>query len=249
SSLLSPYTTLFRSQIAIFTTNDSVYPLVHELQATGGVVAVIDSRSTASPAAQQAAAKGVNVIIGSAVVDTHVGDDDQLNAITVAPLNGEVDFSKSQRLDADILAVSGGWSPVVHLHSGRKGRIDWDEQRQGFVAVDSVEDMHLAGSLTGKYSTATALSSGAAAGAAAATAAGFPTQAEASRAIDRPYGPVEPLWLVPSPDGTEIEHYNDHYVDLQRDQTVADVLRATGAGMSSVEHVKRYTSISTGADQ
>src|SRR5699024_623712 len=95
----------------------------------------------------------------------------------------------------------------------------------------------------------TALSSGAAAGAAAATAAGFPTQAEASRAIDRPYGPVEPLWLVPSPDGTEIEHYNDHYVDLQRAQTVADVLRATGAGMSSVEHVKRHTSISTGADQ
>src|SRR5699024_7436966 len=67
--------------------------------------------------------------------------------------------------------------------------------------------------------------------------------------IDRPYGPVEPLWLVPSPDGTEVEHYNSHYVDLQRDQTVADILRATGAGMSSVEHVKRYTSISTGADQ
>ena len=246
---LNRYAVRAGKQIAVFTTNDSVYPLVHELQETGGVVAVIDSRSTASPAAQQAAANGVNVLIGSAVVDTHIDDDDQLNAMTVAPINGEVDFSKSQRLDVDVLAVSGGWSPVVHLHSGRKGRIDWDEQRQGFVAVDSVEDMHLAGSLTGKYSTATALSSGAAAGAAAATAAGFPTQAEASRAIDRPYGPVEPLWLVPSPDGTEVEHYNSHYVDLQRDQTVADVLRATGAGMSSVEHVKRYTSISTGADQ
>src|SRR5699024_1210111 len=72
---LNRYAVRAGEQIAIFTTNDSVYPLVHELQATGGVVAVIDSRSTASPAAQQAAAKGVNVIIGSAVVDTHVGDD------------------------------------------------------------------------------------------------------------------------------------------------------------------------------
>ena len=36
---------------------------------------------------------------------------------------------------------------------------------------------------------------------------------------------------------------------LQRDQTVADVLRATGAGMRSVEHIKRYTSISTANDQ
>src|SRR5690606_28327143 len=35
----------------------------------------------------------------------------------------------------------------------------------------------------------------------------------------------------------------------QRDQTVADVLRSIGAGMRSVEHVKRYTSISTANDQ
>src|SRR5699024_3248658 len=131
---------------------------------------------------------GVNVLIGSAVVDTGIDHADQLNAITVAPINAEVDFTKTQRFEVDILAVSGGWSPVVHLHSGRKGRIEWDDLRQDFDAVDSVEDRHLAGSLTGKYSTATALSSGAAAGAAAATAAGYPAQADASRAIDRPYG-------------------------------------------------------------
>ncbi|MDN6179248.1 MAG: ferredoxin, partial [Micrococcaceae bacterium] len=40
-----------------------------------------------------------------------------------------------------------------------------------------------------------------------------------------------------------------HFVDLQRDQTVADVVRSTGAGMRSVEHIKRYTSISTANDQ
>ena len=38
-------------------------------------------------------------------------------------------------------------------------------------------------------------------------------------------------------------------MDFQRDQSVADVLRSTGAGMRSVEHVKRYTSISTANDQ
>src|SRR5699024_7041243 len=92
-------------------------------------------------------------------------------------------------------------------------------------------------------------SSGAGAVAAAATAAGFPTEAQASRTIERPYGPVAPLWLVPSLDGDDTENYHNHYVDLQRDQSVADILRDTGAGISSVEHVKRYTSISTGADQ
>src|SRR5699024_7671339 len=105
------------------------------------------------------------------------------------------------------------------------------------------------GALTGKHSTALALSSGAGAGAAAATAAGFPTEAQVSRAIERPYGPVAPLWLVPSPDGEDTKNYHNHYVDLQRDQSVADILRSTGAGMRSVEHIKRYTSISTGAVQ
>jgi sarcosine oxidase subunit alpha len=39
------------------------------------------------------------------------------------------------------------------------------------------------------------------------------------------------------------------FVALQRDATVADVRRATGAGLRSVEHVKRYTTIGTAHDQ
>lgn len=47
------------------------------------------------------------------------------------------------------------------------------------------------------------------------------------------------------PDGKE----NDMFVDLERDSTVADVRRAIGAGLRSVEHVKRYTTIGTGSEQ
>src|SRR5699024_12606057 len=103
--------------------------------------------------------------------------------------------------------------PYTTLFRSR-GNIDWNAQLQGFVPVDSVEGTHLAGALTGKHSTALALSSGAGAGAAAATAAGFPTEAQVSRAIERPYGPVAPLWLVPSPDGEDTKNYHNHYVDL-----------------------------------
>ena len=39
------------------------------------------------------------------------------------------------------------------------------------------------------------------------------------------------------------------FVDLQRDATVADIARAVGAGMRSMEHVKRYTTIGTAHDQ
>ena len=52
-----------------------------------------------------------------------------------------------------------------------------------------------------------------------------------------------PLWFVPADD------LSTHFVDLQRDETVADVLEAIGGGLRSVEHVKRATYIGTALDQ
>jgi sarcosine oxidase, subunit alpha len=54
-----------------------------------------------------------------------------------------------------------------------------------------------------------------------------------------------PLWRVAG----ELDDDTRQFVDLQRDATVHDVLRATGAGLRSVEHVKRYTTIGTAHDQ
>jgi sarcosine oxidase, subunit alpha len=45
------------------------------------------------------------------------------------------------------------------------------------------------------------------------------------------------------------EDYSRHFVDLQRDQTIADVAAALDAGLTSVEHVKRATYIGTAIDQ
>lgn len=53
----------------------------------------------------------------------------------------------------------------------------------------------------------------------------------------------EAYWLDPAGDGAE------QFVDLQRDQTVADIERELRAGLVSVEHVKRATYIGTAIDQ
>jgi sarcosine oxidase, subunit alpha len=53
----------------------------------------------------------------------------------------------------------------------------------------------------------------------------------------------EVYWFEPA--GT----YSEHFVDLQRDQTVADIAGALEAGLVSVEHVKRATYIGTAIDQ
>jgi len=76
---------------------------------------------------------------------------------------------------------------------------------------------------------------------------------------DRPFGTVEivgaaagvglpktgPVWLVEPHDGEG----RTHFVDLERDATVADLRRAVGAGLTSIEHIKRYTTIGTAGDQ
>ncbi len=77
----------------------------------------------------------------------------------------------------------------------------------------------------------------------------------------RPDG-VGPPWLevVGSADGDGLpasqahwlelaDDYSEHFVDLQRDQTVADIAEALDAGLVSVEHVKRATYIGTAIDQ
>ena len=53
------------------------------------------------------------------------------------------------------------------------------------------------------------------------------------------------LWHVPASDGDE----SRSFVDLHRDVTVAGLVRALGAGIQSVEHLKRYTLAGTGVEQ
>jgi sarcosine oxidase subunit alpha len=66
------------------------------------------------------------------------------------------------------------------------------------------------------------------------------------RVVDPPATPGITVWSLPAPDGGD---HASHFVDLQRDVTVADLERATGTGMRSVEHVKRYTTAGTAHDQ
>ncbi|GAA1406120.1 sarcosine oxidase subunit alpha [Glutamicibacter uratoxydans] len=248
-SYLNRYGVRAGSNIVVATTNDSVYPLVAELAATGGVAAVVDARHTVSAAAAEAVAAGVQVISGSVVADTQADENGELSGVSIAELDEDNNLGASRTLEADVLAVSGGFNPVVHLYSQRQGKLSWDTRIHAFVPGDPIANQHLAGAITGLLDTASALSAGAATGAAAASAAGYEHIASVPQALPAPSGETRPVWLVPSLSGDEAVHYKNHFVDLQRDQTVADVLRATGAGMQSVEHIKRYTSISTANDQ
>ncbi|MEU4996842.1 sarcosine oxidase subunit alpha family protein [Streptomyces sp. NPDC021622] len=249
-SYLNRYAVAPGSRAVVATTNDSAYDTVADLHAAGiDIAAVADARPTLSRrASEAAAATGVRVLAGSTVVDTT--GDGRLTGVTVQALDesGQL-IGAPESFDCDLLAVSGGWSPVVHLHSQRQGKLRWDEDLAAFVPDGSVRNQHVVGAARGTYDLGSGLAEGRRAGALAATDAGFPVPVPAAPAEEgRPA--TRALWLVPAPDsGSDPAAWDTHFVDLQRDVTVADVWRSTGAGMRGVEHVKRYTSLGTANDQ
>ena len=94
--------------------------------------------------------------------------------MTVSEVDAE-DRLVGEPLDVgcDLLAVSGGWSPAVHLHCQRQGRVRWDDECAGFVPEGEVRDQHVAGAARGVFRLADCVTDGVRAGAGAGEAAGF----------------------------------------------------------------------------
>ncbi len=228
----------------VFTTNDDAYRTALDLAAAGQTVAaIVDPREgPAGPLAEQARAAGIPIMAGSVVTGTDADGAGVLIAVRVAPTGG----GAVERLECDLLAVSGGFDPVLDLHHQRGGATAWDEALAAFVATEPAPGYWVAGALAGSFDLAGSLATGIEAGQAAARAAGF--SAADSRVPETATSrvqPAAPIQRVPAPDEDE----SRSFVDLHRDVTVAGVRRALGAGIRSAEHLKRYTLIGTGVEQ
>ncbi|WCB94930.1 Sarcosine oxidase subunit alpha [Baekduia alba] len=230
----------------LFTTNDSAYAAALDLAGAGvEVAAVVDARRDASTGwVERCRAAGIEVL-GGHVVAAASGDR-ALEGVSLATLTGK---RRADTIACDLLAVSGGWNPVVHLFSQAQGQLRYDDALAAFVPGAPVRGVEVAGAVRGLDDLGACLRDGADAGARAARAAGFDAAATALPAAEPAPRPAPPsaLWVVADPGPGE--PWAAHFVDLARDATVADVRRAVGAGMRSVEHVKRYTTAGTGHEQ
>ncbi|GGN51620.1 sarcosine oxidase subunit alpha [Streptomyces albiflavescens] len=235
-------------QAVVFTTNDSAYPAALELADAGvRIAAVIDAREEVPEHWRTACdERGIGIRAGHVVTGT--SGIERVTRAHVAPF-GHGDLGERQGIDCDLLLVSGGWNPAVALFSQARGTLRYDAGIGAFVPGEALRTVRAAGSADGTFTLSGCLADGVDAAWQALSAISrtgqmiaLPTPAPLPEAA-----PTRVLWRVPSPqeglDGVL------QFVDLQRDATVSDVLRATGAGLRSVEHVKRYTTIGTAHDQ
>ncbi len=100
--------------------------------------------------------------------------------------------------------------------------------------------------------------SGASPAARSASTTGSPRSCRTGRSVTCAPSAPQPATVFPTstrcgscrrPIADAPDAWDRHYVDLQRDSTVGHLRRALGAGLTSIEHVKRYTTIGTASDQ
>ncbi|MDA3625467.1 2Fe-2S iron-sulfur cluster-binding protein [Saccharopolyspora sp. WRP15-2] len=239
---LNRHGVLVGSRAVVFTTNDSAYSAAIELHDAGVDIACIAEVRETAPVhwAARCAERGIRILTSQAVVGT--SGVEHVTAAHLAAL-GEPNQYRSE--ECDLLLVSGGWNPAVHLHSQARAGLRFAADLGAFVPVETGKPVRTVGAAAGLLTTRECLADGADAATAASERLGVaadPVPIPRTRPV--PVEPGKPTWLVPGAQG-----WDHHFVDLARDATVADVRRATGAGMRSVEHVKRYTTIGTAHDQ
>ena len=214
----------------VFTNNGSAYTAAADLVKAGIVVAGIVDARTEIPADEQTIAKaaGISIMPGQVVLMADggkngvkrvlLGNTPTDAAIHTAPITAEI--------DCDLVCVSGGWTPSVHLFSQSRGKLRFDDTHACFVPNVSFQKERSVGACAGVFRLKDCLG------------ADHITDAE-------PDVLPLPLWALPLPEG----HSDKRFVDLQNDVTADDVALAHREGFRSVEHLKRYTTLGMGTDQ
>ena len=246
---LNRYAVRAGARAVLFTNNDSAYSAALELHAAGVAVAIIvDLRpAPAGELPKRARAAGIEVIGGHAVVGTSGRVRVRGARIMALDEAGERVTGAVRVLACDLLLMSGGWNPTVHLFSQSRGTLAFESDAAIFVPGESAQAERSAGAAAGIFDLSGCLTSGGAAGRAAAQAAGYPgPNADIPAAADPACEPLRPIWAVPSdrPPG-KIRAF----VDFQNDVAAKDLRLAAREGYRSVEHLKRYTTTGMGTDQ
>ncbi|KZY03384.1 MULTISPECIES: sarcosine oxidase subunit alpha family protein [unclassified Sulfitobacter] len=240
----------------VVTNNDNAYLTAIALKHAGlDVPVILDARVLPqdSELMAQAKALGVRVLMGHGI--SKVNGTKRVTSVDICSQAGEGAVLESVNCDA--VAMSGGWSPVVHLWSHCGGKLRWDTAHACFSpdtdhapkGADGLGFVTPAGAASGMFALDDVLHDAHAAADGVVTSLGFklPKDSTAPVAERREDAPMAPVWLMPQGAGVKLRE--KAWLDYQNDVKVSDVRLAAQEGFVSVEHAKRYTTLGMATDQ
>ena len=239
----------------VVTNNDDAYRTAIALHQAGLVVpAVIDARPEAKGALPEQARKlGIRIETGRGIAGVKGGK--KVKGVSICAQAGE--GAVLEDIACDCVAMSGGWSPVVHLWSHCGGKLSWDEGAAMFrpdstrppTGDEGQPFVQPAGAANGYLMTGEGVRDATDAGTTAATRIGMAGTATATAPStnDTTENPLVPVWMMPQ--GATFKLRSKAFLDFQNDVKVSDVQLAAQEGFESVEHAKRYTTLGMATDQ
>jgi sarcosine oxidase, subunit alpha len=249
-TFLNRYGVLAGTRAVLVTADDDAYATALELKDAGVFIACIADTRPAGDASAQARAAGIPVLNDAVVLGTQ--GRRRVNAIELARLEGS-ELTQQQTQPCDLVLMSGGFTPSVHLHSQSRGKLIWSESLQAFLPGAAAERCRSAGACRGLFGLEQGVGDGAAAGSAAAAAALDPGRTGVApaggpwaAAVAAPANP-EPGLIGALPRTSRTR--GRAFVDWQNDVTTKDLALALREGFRSIEHVKRYTTTGMATDQ
>lgn len=218
----------------VFTMDDSAYATAIDLADAGVEIPLVADVRPAAPEnwAAACAERGIEIRTEAAVTGTE--GSGRVTGVRVA---GDL-------IPCDTLLVSGGWTPRSTCSASSVVPCATNPHSAHTFQTATSRPHAWQAARTAPSTSCGCVREGRAAAAKALGEAPADIPLPVSDAPPRELAPAV-QWQIP---GTESD-VDTRFVDLQRDATVSDVLRATGAGLASLEHVKRYTTIGTAHDQ
>ncbi|SLN72352.1 Aminomethyltransferase [Falsiruegeria litorea R37] len=216
--------------VVVFANNDDAHQTARDLMAQGiKVPAIVDTRPDAPDVV------GTEVLKGAKIVNTsgRLG----LTSVQVQLAGG---YTRDLRCEG--LAMSGGWNPNLGLTCHQRGRPVWNADIHAFVPGEGLPAGQIVtGAAKGEMTTDEALKGGAEAAVSALSDLGLTaTPADLPAAVDAPVS-LSPFWHV--------QGAKRAWLDYQNDVTVKDVKLAHQENFTSIEHLKRYTTLGMATDQ
>ena len=129
-------------KIVIFTNNDSAYKAAIDFHLNNiQVKAIIDVRKESNgDLVRKAKNFGLKIFFNHAVINTE--GKKKINSVIISEFDEKFKktIGKSKKLSCDLLCVSGGWTPTVHLFSQSRGKLIYRESDASFITHKSFQE-------------------------------------------------------------------------------------------------------------
>ena len=229
----------------VFTNNDSAYETALSLFEKGIQIKIIDIRKkTNSKIVKRVEKLGIDIYWNSTVTNTF--GYRKLNSIEIMNLSedGSNAIGKKTKVKCDCLAVSGGWTPMVHMHTQSGGKLNFRESDQVFLPKELGSEHISVGSCNGDFELDDIIKN---------------TNEKVKSLLNLKETEFEKtyvsctkeldkrnIWLLPN---KITLGKTKSFIDFQNDSTAKDIKLALREGFRSIEHVKRYTTTGMATDQ